>query len=82
MVKCLVCECIEEAHLFYWKCPLYGDIICSECCWSVPKIEEYPEMKERLIKSGVDINKIPEICKECGRNGYYEYKLENPPKKT
>jgi len=80
MVKCKVCECIEEAHLYYWKCDLFNDIICSECCWSMTKIDEYPEMKERLIKLNVDINRIPEICEKCGRNGFFEFKLENLPK--
>lgn len=72
-MKCKICECVEDAHIYYWQCPLLNnELICVDCCWSIANREKFEEFDQKLKQLGItDLSK----CKECGKNGLSDNNL-------
>ncbi|MEM3631156.1 MAG: hypothetical protein QXY18_07080 [Nitrososphaerota archaeon] len=69
-MKCKVCDCIEETHIYYWECPLINDYICVDCCWNIGNKEKYELFQEKLNELKISNELIREVCRKCGKNEF------------
>ncbi|MEM4461203.1 MAG: hypothetical protein QXY70_03655 [Nanopusillaceae archaeon] len=69
-MKCKICNCTEETHIYYWKCLLINDYICIDCCWNIGNKEKYELFQEKLNELKISNELIKGVCKKCGKNEF------------
>lgn len=66
---CSMCECPPNAHLIFYKCPLFsGHPICQEDC-QISMMKDDVDIKvSAKLGNPIDKATINSICRSCGMN--------------
>ena len=66
---CALCECDQNDHLIFWKCPLFeNELICQSCCHIEMLYDDIDSKVSARIGKEVSKEFINKTCNDCGKN--------------
>lgn len=66
---CPLCECDQNAHLVFWKCPLFeNELICQQCCHIEMLTDDIDKKVSARMGKEMTKDQINETCNKCGLN--------------